>query len=53
MEGASELGHPRGEAGDGGADELSQGNKQLLVGPERGLGGQIGDPMEEAGSLTG
>ena len=41
MEGASERGHPRREAGGGGADELSQGNEQLLVGPDWGLRSQV------------
>jgi len=53
MERASERGHPRGEARSGAAEELSQRDKQRLVGPERSLQGQIGDPLEEAGSLTG
>jgi len=53
VEGGGKGGHPRRETSDSGADELSQRNKQLLVGPDRGLGGQVRDPLEEAGSLTG
>ena len=53
MEGGSKRGHPRRETGSSGADELSQCNEQLLVGPDRGLGVQVRDPLEEAGSLTG
>ena len=53
MEGGGKRGHPRRETGGGGADELSQRNEQLLVGPDRGLGVQVRDPLEEAGSLMG
>jgi len=53
VEGGGKRGHPRRETSGGGADELSQRNEQLLVGPDRGLGGQVGDTLEEAGSLTG
>ena len=53
MEGGGKRGHPRRETGGSGADELSQRNEQLLVGPDRGLGVQVRDPFEEAGSLTG
>ena len=53
MKRASERGHPRGETSSGGANELSQGNKQLLVGPDWGFWSQVRDPLEEAGSLTG
>jgi len=53
VEGRGEQGHPGGETSGGGADKLSQGNKQLLVGPERALGGQVGDLLEEAGYLMG
>jgi len=53
VEGGSKRGHPRRETSGSGADELSQRNEQLLVGPDRGLGGQVRDPLEEAGSLTG
>ena len=53
VEGGSKQGHPRREASGGGANELSQRNKQLLVGPDRGLWGQVRDPLEEAGSLMG
>jgi len=35
------------------ANELNQCNEQLLVGPDWGQGGQIRDPLEEAGSLMG
>jgi len=45
--------HPRGETSGGGADELSQSNEQLLVGPDWGLRSQVSDPLEEAGSLAG
>jgi len=53
MEGGGKRGHPRRETGGSVADELSQHNEQLLVGPDRGLGVQVRDPLEEAGSLTG
>ena len=53
MEGGGKREHPRRETSGGGADELSQRNEQLLVGPGRGLGGQVGDTLGEAGSLTG
>ena len=53
MEGGGKRGHPWRETGGSGADELSQRNKQLLVGPDRGLRAQVRDPLEEAGSLTG
>ena len=53
MEGWSKWGHPRWETSGRGANELSQHNEQLLVGPDRGLGGQVGDPLEEAGSPIG
>jgi len=53
VEGGSKRRHSRRETSGGGADELSQRNKQLLVGPDWGLGGQVRDPLEEAGSLTG
>ena len=41
------------EPGGRGANDLSESNVQLLVGPERGFGGQICDLLEEAGSLKG
>jgi len=41
VEGGSEWGHPWRETGGGGADELSQGNEQLLVGPDWGLRSQV------------
>jgi len=44
---------PGGEVSGGGANKLSQGNKQLLVRPQRGLGCQVRDPLEEAGSQMG
>jgi len=44
VKGGSKQGHSRRETGSCGADELSQCNEQLLVGPEGGLGGQVGDP---------
>ena len=53
MEGGSKRGHPRRETSGGGANELSQRNEQLLVRPDRGLGGQVRDLLEEAGSLMG
>jgi len=53
VEGGSKRGHPRREAGGSGANELGKSNKQLLVRPERGFGGQVGDPLEEAGSMKG
>ena len=53
MEGGSKRGHPRRETSGGGADELSQRNEQLMVGRDWGLGGQVRDPLEEAGSLKG
>jgi len=53
VEGGGKRGHPQRETGGSGADELSQRNEQLLVGPDRGLGAQVRDPLEEAGSLTG
>jgi len=51
VEGGGERGHPRRETGGSGANELSQRNEQLLVGPDRGLWVQVRDPLEEAGSL--
>ena len=53
MEGGSKRRHPRGETSGGGANELSQRNEQLLVGPEWGFRSQIRDPLDEAGSLMG
>jgi len=53
VEGGSKYGHPRRETSGGGANELGQRNEQLLVGPDWGLGGQVRDPIEEAGSLMG
>jgi len=53
VEGESKRGHPRRETSGGGANELSQSNEQLLVGPDQGLSGQIRDPLQEAGSLMG
>jgi len=53
VEGGSKRGHPRRETSGGGANELIQRNDQLLVGPDRGLGGKVSDLLEEAGSLTG
>jgi len=46
-------GHPRRETCDNGADELSQVDKHLLVGPEQSLGAQIRDSLEQVGSLKG
>jgi len=53
VEGGGRRGHPRRETSGGGVNELSQGNKQLLVGPDWGLRSQVRDPLEEAGSLAG
>jgi len=53
VEGGSKRGHPRRETSGGDANELSQRNEQLLVGPDRGLRGQVRDPLEEAGPLMG
>jgi len=53
VEGGGKRGHPRRETSGGGANELSQGNEQLLVGPDRGPRSQVRDPLEEAGSLMG
>jgi len=53
VEGGSKWGHPRRETSGSGADELSQCNELLLVGPDWGLGGQVRDLWEEAGSLMG
>ena len=41
MEGGGKQGHPRGETSGGDANELSQGNEQLLVGPDWGLRSQV------------
>ena len=51
MEGGSKRGHPRRETSGSDANELSQRNEQLLVGPDWGLRGQVRDTLEEAGSL--
>jgi len=53
VEGGSKRRHPRRETSGGGADELSERNEQRLVGPDRGLRGQVSDLLEEAGSVTG
>jgi len=53
VEGGGKRRHPRGETSGGGANELSQVNEQLLVGPDWGLRSQVRDPLEEAGSLAG
>ena len=53
MKGGGERGNPRGENSGGGVNELSQGNEELLVGPDWGFRSQVRDPLEEAGSLTG
>jgi len=53
VEGGRTRGNPRRATSGGGANELGQGNEQLLVGPDRGLRGQVRDPLEEAGSLMG
>jgi len=41
VEGGGKQGHPRGETSGGDANELSQGNEQLLVGPDWGLRSQV------------
>ena len=46
-------GHSRGKSCGGGANELIQVNEYLMVRPERGLGAQVSDSLEEAGSLVG
>jgi len=53
VKGGGEWGHPRGETSGGGANELSQSNERLLVGPDWGLRSQVRDPLEKAGSLAG
>jgi len=53
VEGGSKRGHSRRETSSSGANELSQRDEQLLVRPDRSLGGQVRDPLEEAGSLMG
>jgi len=53
VKGRSKRRHYGRETRGGGANELSQGNEHLLVGPDWGLRGQGRDPLEEAGSLTG
>jgi len=53
VEGGGKWGHPGRETSGSGANELSQRNEQLLVGPDRSLRDQVRDPLEEAGSLTG
>jgi len=53
VKGASKRGHPGEEISGGGANKLSQGNEQLLVGPDWGLRSQVRDTLEEAGSLMG
>ena len=53
MEGVSKWGHPWRETSGSGANELSQRNEQLLVGPDRSLGNQVWEPLEDVGSLTG
>ena len=53
MEGGGKRWHPRGETSGGSANELSQGNEQLLVRPDWGLRSQVRDPLEEAGYLAG
>jgi len=41
MEGGGKRGDPRGETSGAGANELSQGNVQLLVGPDWGFRRQV------------
>jgi len=53
VEGGSKRGHSRRETSGSSVNELSEGNKQLLVGPDRGLGSETPDPLEKARSLMG
>ena len=57
MEGGCQGREPAGASQEGnqcgGADELSQCNEQLLVGPDWGHWGPVRDPCEEAGPLMG
>ena len=53
VEGGSKRGHSKRETRGSGANELSQHNEQLQVGLDWGLGGQVRDPLEVAGSLMG
>ena len=53
MEGGSKWGHSGRETSSSGANEHSQRDEQLLVGPDRSLWGQVRDPQKETGSLTG
>jgi len=53
VERGSKWGHSERETRCGGANELSQRDEQVLVGPDWSLRGQVRDPLEEAGSLTG
>ena len=53
MEGGSKRGHSGRETTGSGANELTQRDEQLLVGPDQSLRGQVRDPLEEAGTLTG
>jgi len=53
VEGGGKRGHPRGETSGSGTNDESQGNEQLLVGPDWRLRSQVRDPLEEAGSLAG
>ena len=41
MEGGSKWGHSRRETSGSGANEISQRDEQLLVGPDRSLRGQV------------
>ena len=45
--------HSGRETTGGGANDVSQGNKLLLVGPRRGVGAQFRDPLKAARSRTG
>ena len=53
MEGGSKWGHSGRETSGSGANEISERDEELLVGSDRSLRGQVRDPLEEAGSLTG
>jgi len=41
VEGGSKWGHSRRETSGSGANEISQRDEQLLVGPDRSLRGQV------------
>jgi len=45
--------HPRGKTSSGDTNILSQAGEHVLVRQEGGLGTNVGDPLEELGSLSG